>query len=100
MDTRIWMRNADGSLVPLSDDAGSNKFARLMVYVDCRSSDFTPPHTINTLELLVAAKSVADNAGSFNLVKSAGQIWNACYYDTAPMVSVDTYGGVQLYRTN
>jgi hypothetical protein len=99
MDTRIWMRKADGSLVPISDDVGTDKLARVKVYLDCILTR-APAETRNFVELLIAAKSKADNAGSFNLVQTTGESFGTGYYNQAPFVYGDGYGYIDLFRTN
>jgi len=100
MDTRIWLRKPDGSLISLSDDVGSSKFSRVMAEVDFAYAPYTPPGTQNSVELLIAAKSAADNAGDFYVYKTTGLPFNTCYYETAPFVDVDSHSTLTLYRTN
>lgn len=98
MDTQIWLRKADGSLVPVSDNDGTSKFSRLLVQIKPVSypNSQVPPLKV---ELLVAAKSTLNNAGNFNLVQTTGLGSNYCYYGRDPYIFADEYG-TQVIRSN
>lgn len=99
MDTRIWMRKADGSLVSLNDDVDGGKFSKLWVIVDVTYSNLPRIPGGNSIELLIAAKSPLQNSGNFHVVKTGGMYNENCtYYSTGTLVIVDQTG-VQLFRT-